>query len=140
MAIKVKHMPPHDLLAKGNKPQRSRLHLPEQLLLQIATRNLSLVGALCMSCKSYVRFFPFCDHLKHLIVDPRKKEETAPTVMSPLQLLDIDESVIDNNITILIQSEKLLGWTGGAQQENCSTIRGSRRQRIGDINAFPRLE
>ena len=63
----------------------------------------------------------------------------------PLALMDIDESLINNNIEILLQFAKDLGLKGDRQQcvvgdqASCVTIRGAKRRRIDDITPLEKL-
>ena len=63
----------------------------------------------------------------------------------PLALMDIDESLIDNNIEILLQFAKDIGLKGDRQQcvvgdqASCVTIRGAKIRRIDDITPLEKL-
>lgn len=61
--------------------------------------------------KALTTHFASLKHLQPNIKDPRIHYNATETEIHPLALMDIDESIIDNNITILLQSAKDI-WVG----------------------------
>ena len=78
--------------------------------------------------------------------DKREEHPTSKSTICSLALMDVDEGTIDNNVEILTQSAKDLGWTGErpevivGDQKTCSNIRDAKQRRICDYDAFERLE
>ena len=144
LAVKIDRLPPADLVAKGNKPQCSRSSLlPESILPSDEDEDAFFRRCIGEIKIVMVKYF---EGLLHQVADSRSHQSSQKSTILPLSLMQTDESVIDNNIDILLNSAKILSWTGSedhcvvGDQATCTTIRGAKRRRIDDCNCLQRLE
>ena len=129
-----------------DKPQGSRGKLnPESLLPNDDDEQLFRERAQLAVMQVLTTHFKSFKHLKLLVTDKRMAYQAEESEIHPLALMDIDESLIDNNIEILLQFAKDLGLKGDRQQcvvgdqASCVTIRGAKRRRIDDITPLEKL-
>ena len=146
LAVRINKLPPPDIEKKGDAPQGSRGNLhPELLLPNDEDEQLFRENAQHAVMKVLTAHFNCFHHLKSFVPDKRSNYQTGKSEIQPLALLDIDESLIDNNIHILLQFAKDMGLTGDTQQcvvgdqATCVTIRGAKRRRINDISTLEQL-
>ena len=135
------------MVAKGNKPQCSRSSLlPESILPSDEDEDAFFRRCIGEIKIVMVKYFKAFEGLLHQVADSRSHQSSQKSTILPLSLMQTDESVIDNNIDILLNSAKILSWTGSedhcvvGDQATCTTIRGAKRRRIDDCNCLQRLE
>ena len=118
LAAKINRLPPADLVAKGNKSQCSRSSLlPESILPSDEDEDAFFRRCLGEIKTVMVKYFKAFEGLLHQVSDSRSLQSSQKSTIIPLSLMQIDESVIDNNIDILLDSAKILSWTGS--EDHC---------------------
>ena len=117
MAVKVTRLPPPELAGKEELPQGSRAKLhPESILPTDQDEKQFIERAQLAVMQTLSTYFASFEHLKGHIRDKRMDYQAIKADIRPLALMDTDESIIDNNIDILLQSAKDMAWTGEIQQ------------------------
>ena len=113
LAVRVAKIPPPEIEAKVDKPQGSGGKLnPESLLHNDDDEQLFRERAQLAVMQVLTTHFKRFKHLKLFVTDKRMAYQAEESEIHPLALMDIDESLINNTIEILLQFAKDLGLKG----------------------------
>ena len=83
--------------------------------------------------------FKCFSHLTSTSYYSNQRKHATKSVIHPISVIDVDESYIDNNVTILEKFQKMLSIEDTIQQcvvgdqATCRAIRGGRRRRVADV-------
>ena len=139
LALQVVHTPPSALQMTAALPQKARSEVtPEDLMPNDGGEALFCKRAQLKIKKILVAHFTAFHHLKDEVIDPALDYTAEASVLHPLSLMFVNNSIIDNNVEILCKIKDELGIDGSKQQcivgdqATCVTIRGARRRRIAE--------
>jgi hypothetical protein len=139
LALQVVHTPPPALRMTAALPQKDRTELsPEDIMPNDDDEALFCNRAQIKVKQILVTHFAAFYHLKDKVVDPALDCAAQASVLHPLSLMFVNNSIIDNNVEILCKIKDELGIDGSKQQcivgdqATCVTIRGARKRRIAE--------
>ena len=90
LAVKVAKLPPPEVVAMGDRPQKSRADLAPLDLLPSDEDDQAFLGRAQLAVlKVLTTHFPSFKHLQHLIQDQRSDYTAIETEIHPLALMDM---------------------------------------------------